>query len=117
MSLFDSVKNEAASRLGGEDEVAHGVLGMFGGTRIEALRGLVSAFQKNGLGAVVSSWIDSGQNHPISPEQLEQVIGRERLEKISSRFGLSAETLTAKLSQMLPAVVDKMTPQGRLPDE
>jgi uncharacterized protein YidB (DUF937 family) len=80
------------------------------------LAGLVETFHQKGLGDVVRSWIGTGTNEPISVEQLERVFGRERLQELASKAGLSADVFKAKLSQVLPTVVDKLTPDGQLPD-
>ncbi len=80
------------------------------------LTGLVSAFQRNGLGGVVASWIGTGANLPISAEQLQSVLGSDQLGAVASSLGLSQPEAAAKLAQALPDVVDKLTPSGTVPE-
>ncbi len=80
------------------------------------LGGLTQAFQKNGMGDVLGSWIGSGQNTPISADALGKVLGPDVLSKISAQAGgVSQGDLLSQLSQILPGVVDKMTPNGQAP--
>ena len=66
-------------------------------------------------GETAQSWINSGPNKEISPQQLKQAIGSDVLEKLEQQTGLSQEELLARLSRELPTAVDKYTPDGRLP--
>jgi uncharacterized protein YidB (DUF937 family) len=87
-----------------------GAGGLLGG-----LGGLLDKLQKGGLGDVANSWIGSGQNKPASPGQLGPALGPDIIKTLAQRSGLSEEEITKQLSQILPGVVDKLTPQGRLP--
>lgn len=87
--------------------------GKGGGT---GMAGLVQNFNSNGLGDVMSSWISKGQNLPISPNQLQQALGGDLLQQLTGKTGLSEGDLTGQLSGLLPQVVDKLTPDGQLPD-
>jgi uncharacterized protein YidB (DUF937 family) len=89
------------------DEGAGGLLGGLGG--------LLDKLQKGGLGNAANSWVGSGQNQPASPGQLGSALGPEIIKILAQRSGLSEEDITKQLSQVLPGVVDKLTPQGRLP--
>ena len=71
----------------------------------------MSKFQQGGLGDVVQSWISTGPNLPISPEQLGQALGPDTL----SQLGAGGQDLLGPLSQLLPQVVDGLTPGGQLP--
>ena len=88
------------------DEGAGGLLGGLGG--------LLDKLQKGGLGDVANSWIGTGQNQPVTPKQLGPALGPDII-KTLARSGLSEEELTKQLSQILPGLVDKLTPAGRLP--
>jgi uncharacterized protein YidB (DUF937 family) len=79
------------------------------------LGGLLGQFQKTGLGDVIGSWIGPGQNQPIAPNQLGSALGPAVLTSLAQRTGLSEQDLLSHLSQVLPDVVDKLTPDGRLP--
>ena len=87
-----------------------GTGGLLGG-----LGGLVDQLQKGGLGNAINSWIGHGQNQPVSPGQLGSALGPDVIKVLAQRSGMSEEEITKQLSQILPGVVDKLTPQGRLP--
>jgi uncharacterized protein YidB (DUF937 family) len=89
------------------DEGAGGLLGGLGG--------LLDKLQKGGLGNVVNSWVGSGQNQPVPHTQLGPALGPDIIKALAQRSGLSEEEITKQLSQVLPGVVDKLTPAGRLP--
>ena len=86
---------------------AGGVLGGLGG--------LLNKLEQGGLGDQTKSWIDSGQNQPVSHGQLGSALGPSILKTVSQLTGLSEEDLTKQLSQVLPGVVNGLTPNGRLP--
>jgi len=79
------------------------------------LQGVVSQFEKNGLGATVKSWVGTGPNQSISPEEVHRALGPDLLQQLSEKSGLSVQDLTQKLSQVLPQAVDKLTPNGAIP--
>ncbi len=77
--------------------------------------GLVNSFNQAGLGQVVSSWVSTGHNQSISPSQVTQVLGSGQIGQIASQLGLNAGQASGILAQLLPQVVDHMTPDGQLP--
>ncbi|RQP24532.1 YidB family protein [Piscinibacter terrae] len=77
--------------------------------------GLVERFKDSGMSSVLESWIARGSNLPISAEDLQRVLGTETVEEIAQQAGLSRRVTADRLSQMLPFVIDKLTPHGRLP--
>lgn len=79
------------------------------------LGGLLEAFARNGLGHVADSWVGSGQNLPVSADQLSQVLGSERIGQMANQLGVNQGDLLGQLVQLLPQVVDKVTPQGQVP--
>ena len=89
------------------DDGAGGLLGGLGG--------LLDKLQKGGLGDAANSWVGPGQNKPVSPGQLGPALGGGIIKTLSQRSGLSEEEITKQLSQVLPGIVDKLTPKGRLP--
>ncbi len=96
-----------------------GVLGGagLGGVLSGGLRDLVERFKQSGHGQAADSWVSTGPNQPLQQDQLEQAIGSDTLNMLSQHTGLSREELLSRLTRELPAAVDKMTPQGRLPTE
>lgn len=79
------------------------------------LGGLVGRFEQAGLGNVVSSWIGSGQNLPISADQLQSVLGSDAVAGIAAKLGVNPADAMGQLSTMLPGLVDKLTPNGQAP--
>lgn len=79
------------------------------------LQGVVTQLESQGLGGVARSWISNGPNQAISAEQLQQVFGGGMIGQLAAKAGLSPQELAQKLSQALPAAVDKLTPGGTIP--
>ena len=109
-----------------QKEAQGGVLGNLGGLLGGAsggsvfsggLRDLVDRFRGKGHAETADSWVKTGPNQPLRPDQLEQAIGSDALNTLSQQTGLSRDELLARLSRDLPAAVDKFTPDGRLPTE
>jgi uncharacterized protein YidB (DUF937 family) len=86
-----------------------------GGGLLAGLGGLLGKLQNGGLADVAKSWVGTGQNQPVSPGQLGPALGPDIIKTLAQKTGLSEEELTKQLSQVLPGVVDKLTPAGRLP--
>jgi uncharacterized protein YidB (DUF937 family) len=86
--------------------------GLLGG-----LGSLVQRFQQSGHGDIINSWIGPGQNRAITPEQLHQALGPEAVNNLSQLTGAAPHDLVSELSRILPGVVDRLTPQGRMPDQ
>ena len=114
MSLFDAINNAL-----GADEAHAGLvtaaMEALGGSSGSGLGGLVEAFQAKGLGDVVASWIGTGQNLPVSTEQIQSVLGSGLVQQLAARVGLPPEAATALLAQILPQAVDRLTPEGTVP--
>jgi uncharacterized protein YidB (DUF937 family) len=86
--------------------------GLLGG-----LGALLQSFQQSGHGDIMNSWIGSGQNQPITPDQLHQALGPQAVDNLSRLTGVAAPDLISELSRVLPAVIDRLTPQGRMPNQ
>jgi uncharacterized protein YidB (DUF937 family) len=120
MGLLDDLLKQVGTLSGGSSQAPAGGAGIFS-TLNEALskqggvQGLVNLFHQGGLGNVISSWIGTGANLPVSADQLQQVLGGERLSQIASRLGIPAEDVASRLAEVLPTLVDKATPGGTLP--
>ena len=108
MGLFDGV---IGGLVGGEMvHLVNGLIEKHGG-----VQGIVDQLQKQGLGGTVQSWIGNGPNQPITAEQLHQALGAAGLQDLAAKAGLSTQDLAAKLSAVLPQVIDKLTPEGKVP--
>ena len=80
------------------------------------LAGLVDAFKNKGMGDIASSWVGTGENQAIDASQLEQVLGNDTIQQIAAKTGLSPDMLSQGLASVLPQVIDKLTPNGTLPE-
>jgi uncharacterized protein YidB (DUF937 family) len=79
------------------------------------LGGLIEAFKKSGLGAQADSWVAKGPNQPVTPTQIGQGIDGGMLDQIAAQTGIPKAELLKRLSDVLPGLVDQMTPNGNLP--
>ncbi|MGH8266644.1 MAG: YidB family protein, partial [Steroidobacteraceae bacterium] len=79
------------------------------------VQGIVSQLEQQGLGGVARSWVSTGANQAISPAQISQVFGSGMLGQLAAKAGLDPQALASKLSQALPAAIDKLTPGGAIP--
>jgi uncharacterized protein YidB (DUF937 family) len=108
---------------GGIGDLLRGGLGglLAGGAAGSVLSGglndLLKQFQQNGHGDVVDSWVGTGPNKTIAPKELGQALGSEQINAALAQTGMSRDELLDALSHYLPQVVDRLTPQGRLPTD
>ena len=79
------------------------------------VQGIVAQLEKQGLGATVQSWVGTGANQPISPDQVHQAFGGGTLAQLAAKAGINPQELAQKLSQVLPTAIDKLTPEGKIP--
>ena len=85
------------------------------GAQEGGLGGLMSAFERGGLGGVAQSWIASGANLPISAEQIQTVLSSGMLADFAAKLGVDPQVAAGTLAQVLPQVIDHLTPDGQLP--
>ncbi|MES2948122.1 MAG: YidB family protein [Pseudomonadota bacterium] len=117
MGLLDSVMGAVTGHMqqnGGQDNILGGLL--TNNSELGGLNGLVEKFQQNGMGDIVGSWIGKGDNLPISADQIASAFGSDTLSNIASQLGLDPALVSNQLAQMLPGLIDKLTPQGALPE-
>ena len=115
--------SEFLSRLGGAalndlkgtplDKILNHLMG--GQQGASGLEALVEKLRDGGLREQVESWISTGSNRPVAPQELEEALGEGETDRLASSAGVERPGLLALLSQMLPRVIDGMTPQGRMP--
>lgn len=120
MGLFDQVVGavmSGQSTEGASSPLLAGIMQLVNDPQTGGLAGLVQAFQNGGLGEIAKSWVSTGQNLPISAEQIQSVLGSSGiLQNLAGQFGLSSEQVSGQLAELLPQVVDKLTPNGTLPE-
>jgi uncharacterized protein YidB (DUF937 family) len=122
MGLLDSAMGTLGGALGGAGGSGNGnpmldvvmqLLSNQGGNG--GLAGLVQAFQDKGLGELITSWIGPGQNLPISPDQIKAVLGGGQLGQIAGQLGMDESRTAGGLAELLPQVIDSLTPNGQMP--
>jgi uncharacterized protein YidB (DUF937 family) len=119
-SLPGSTASAGASG-GGLGDLLQGKLGGLlaggaaGGVLAGGLSELLKQFEQSGHGDVAKSWVGDGPNKQIAPADLEKTLGHDTVKSLAEQAGMSSLELLSGLSQQLPAMVDHMTPQGRVP--
>jgi len=81
------------------------------------IQGLLARLQQGGLGSVGQSWVGTGANQPVDPDALTNILGHGQLGALAQSLGLAPHDAATGLAQVLPDVVDRMTPQGDVPVE
>jgi len=116
MGLFDSI---LGSVLGGGDKTQ--MLSTLATTLItnhssgNGLAGLAQQFEQQGLGHLMQSWVGNGTNLPISPAEIQQVLGNQYVEQFAQQHGIDLTTASATIAQLLPQLVNHATPGGQIP--
>jgi uncharacterized protein YidB (DUF937 family) len=116
MGLLDDLENKVVSRVmsGTINPLASQLLQMIQ-QQPGGLSGLVQNFHNKGLGGLVTSWVGTGQNMPISADQIQHVLGNTQVQQMAAKVGISPEAASSQLAQLLPTIVDKLTPNGQVP--
>ncbi len=119
MGIFDQLGQAAAGMMGSgkQSPLVQAAISLLAqNSSVGGLAGLLQAFQRNGMGDIVNSWVGTGKNLPISPAQVQQGLGGDLLKQLASQAGLSAEAASGQLANLLPGLIDTLTPGGKLPD-
>ncbi|WP_027468386.1 YidB family protein [Deefgea rivuli] len=111
MGLLDSL---AGQLLGGGN--TEGGMGALAGLLEQqgGVSGLLEKFQQGGLGEVAQSWVSTGQNLPISAEQIQSVLGSDMVASIAEKFGVDPQAAAGQISTLLPQLIDGLTPNGEV---
>ena len=83
----------------------------------QGLAGLAQQFDKQGLGHLMQSWVGTGQNEAIAPDQVHQVLGAEQVQHFAQQHGMPGSQVTTALAALLPQIIDKLTPHGQMPPQ
>ncbi len=126
MGLLDELlggRNAAAGGTGGDPSaLIQAVLGMLAGGgqggagQGGGLQALIQAFQGKGMGDLMSSWVGTGRNLPINADQMKSGLGPDLLSQLASKAGMAPDDAASGLSELLPGLVDQLTPGGKVPD-
>ena len=122
MGLLDSIAGQVTGALAGAagggqshpglmDVVTSLLTGAQGG----GLQGLIQQFEQQGLGHLVQSWVGTGENLAITPDQVQSVLGEPHIAAVAAKLGLSPADVTNQLAGLLPHAVDSVTQGGTVP--
>ena len=118
-SLLSSVLGGATGTSGGQQnalvQLATGLITNHSSGN--GLAGLAQQFDQQGLGHLMQSWIGTGQNQAIAPDQLHQVLGAEQVQQFAQQNGMQGSQVTTALAALLPQIIDKLTPKGQVPHQ
>jgi len=81
------------------------------------LSGISECFRSNGLGTAIDSWVGPGANKPVTGEDMRMVFGESTMQEMAEHLGTDPEQASASLAGLLPELVDKFTPDGRIPPD
>ena len=118
MGLLDSLKQQAMgviNQVAGQNPQLAQEINNLVHSGPGGLAGLVQQFHGAGLGQIVQSWVSTGPNQPINAQQIQQVLGSDRVKQMAAKVGLDPNVVSQKLSAMLPQIIDGLTPHGQLP--
>jgi uncharacterized protein YidB (DUF937 family) len=110
-------KGRLADMLGTSESPGRADSPLSGGTLGGGLKELLDHFRQSGHEDKAQSWVSTGPNQPIAPQELEQALGEERIQWLVEQTGMPREQLLNGLSGELPNAIDKLTPRGRLPTD
>ncbi len=119
MGLMDEVLAMAGSsgaQQGQHASALTAIMAYINSPQVGGIAGLQNMFQQGGLGSIVSSWIGNGQNLPVSTGQLQNVLHGGALQQAAQKAGMDPSQLTGMMSSLLPHLVDKLSPNGQVPD-
>ena len=120
MGLLDQIVKGLAGKFlcgggGAQNPLLDIALSLLSNPQTGGLGGLAETFKNKGLGDIMSSWISTGQNLPISSGQIQQVLGSDLVQQFAKKLGASNEDVSGGLASLLPGLIDKLTPNGQLP--
>lgn len=134
MGLLDGILGSVggSQQAGGQNPLAGMLSGMFGGNQQQGsnmlgmvmglvqqmggISGVLDMFRQRGLGRQADSWVGTGPNEPISGEDVQNVFGSSQVDSIASKLGVSSEQASSGIAQVLPELINRFTPEGRVPE-
>jgi len=119
MGLFTTLAEMVVTGFGNPDstqaKLASAVVKRFQTNEGGGLTAVLQQLEAKGLGQVAQSWVGTGANQPITPDQLKNALGADWIQQLAARVGVSPDVISSHLSEILPKIVDRLTPDGRVP--
>jgi uncharacterized protein YidB (DUF937 family) len=119
MGLFDKIVTIVGDNISGGTEqkgLMEQAINLINNPAIGGLPGLINKFENGGLGEIISSWVGTGANQPISADQIINALGTERIKEIAGKLGIPEDQVSSGLASVLPQIIDKLTPNGKVPE-
>lgn len=119
MGLLDKIVSMASDNVpggAGQGGLLEQAMSLINNPSIGGLPGLISKFQNGGLSEIVSSWVETGENQPVSGDQIMNTLGTDKIKEIAASLGVSNNEAANGLASVLPQLIDKLTPGGQIPE-
>ena len=120
MGIFDEMAKGLLGKVlgggGSQNPLMDIVLGLITNPQTGGLQGLIQTFKEKGLGDAVSSWVSTGENQPVSGDQIQHALGGNFIQQIGEQLGSSKSEVSGGLANLLPEIIDKLTPNGSPPE-
>jgi uncharacterized protein YidB (DUF937 family) len=115
MSLLDSVISAVSGKTDGQNQ-ANPLIGVLGGllTQSGGVQGLMDKFSQGGLGNIFSSWVGTGANQAISADQIQNVLGSDKIKALAAKLGIDPNQASQLMAENLPKIIDRLTPAGKI---
>jgi uncharacterized protein YidB (DUF937 family) len=120
MGFMDQLKGMLAGQqgeAGGHSAMLDDLLKLVNDPQSGGFAGLIQKFKEKGLGDLMSSWISTGKNLPISAEQIKNALGSDKIKELAAKFNLGEHDAAKSLADLLPQLIDKLTPDGSVPHQ
>ena len=115
MGLLDSILSQVTGGGGSSNPLLNVVLNMVTHQSGGGIAGLVQQFESAGLGQQAASWVGTGPNQPITADHVNQALGSDKIQQIAQQLGLDPAQVSSQLAQLIPKVVNHLTPNGQVP--
>ena len=119
MGFLDGIAKGVLDKISGggaQNPLIETVMGLISNPETGGLQGMLETFKSKGLGEIISSWIGTGENQAISKDQILEALGKDQIQKMAEKVGISQEEASGGLASLLPEIIDKLTPNGKLPE-
>lgn len=100
----------------GQGGLVEGVLSLLTNKETGSLGGLMQPFNQKGLGDIISSWVGTGNNAAITPDQVQEGLGSGLIQQLAEKFSISVDAAKAQLAELLHSLIYKVTPEGKIPE-
>lgn len=100
-----------------DSDLLGSLIGLITDPQSGGLNGLVEKISTGGLGEQVASWVSTGQNLPVTAEQIQAVLGSSFVQGLAQKAGINTNDVAGTLATLLPQVIDKLTPEGQVPGD